>query len=46
MGWDGWRHAAACAGTALNFPVLGLITGDDNQGNRRDIETTGRPPEH
>jgi hypothetical protein len=47
-GWAGvgWRHAAAWTGTALNFPVLGLITGDDSQGNRRDIETTGRPPEH
>jgi hypothetical protein len=22
-GWRGWRHQAARAGTALNFPVLG-----------------------
>ena len=45
-GWDSWAWAAACAGTALNFPDLGVTTGDDNQGDsgyRRDGRASPPP---
>jgi hypothetical protein len=46
-GWDGWACATAWTGTALNFPVLGLITGDDSQvtrGRRAAGRGSKRPP--
>jgi hypothetical protein len=38
--------AAACAGTALNFPVSGITTGDDNRGNEWTTSQWARHRDH